>query len=198
MKKRVLMGLAAIAMVAILSSCGKYPQAEVDATNAAVAAAQAAEANVYVPVEFTQLQDSMNVALANAEAQKSKLFKKFGPVKEELAKTLTLANKVTADAGVKKEEVRKEAETLLTNIKTVIEENGKLIPKLPRGKEGAAVIEQMKADLATLDTSVADAQGMYDKGAYMDALNKVKAANDKAVSLNTEIKDVLTKARIKF
>jgi hypothetical protein len=198
MKKRVLMGLAAIAMVAFLSSCGKYPQAEVDATNAAIAAAQAAEANVYVPVEFAQLQDSMNVVLANAETQKSKLFKNFGPVKEELTKTTALANKVSADAGVKKEEVRKEAETLLGNIKSVIEENGKLIPKLPRGKEGAQVIEQMKADLATLDTSVAEAQGMYEKGAYMDALNKVKAANDKAVSLNTEIKEVLTKARIKF
>jgi predicted small lipoprotein YifL len=198
MKKRVLLGLAAIAMVAFLTSCGKYPQAEVDATNAAIAAAQAAEANVYVPSEFAQLQDSMNVVLANAEAQKSKLFKKFGPVKEELTKTLTLANKVAADAGTKKEEVRKEAETLLNNIKTVIDENGKLIPKLPKGKEGAAVIEQMKADLATLDTSVADAQGLYEKGSYMDALNKVKAANEKAVSLNTEIKEVLTKARIKF
>jgi len=37
-------------MVAFLSSCGKVPQTEIDATNAAIAAAQAAEANVYVPV----------------------------------------------------------------------------------------------------------------------------------------------------
>jgi len=32
----------------------------------------------------------------------------------------------------------------------------------------------------------------------MDALNKIKAANDKAVALNTEVKEALTKARIKF
>jgi hypothetical protein len=198
MKNKVLMGLAAIAMVAFLSSCGKYPQTEVDSTNAAIAAAQAAEANVYVPVEFAQLQDSMNVVLANAEAQRSKLIKNFGSVKEELTKTSALANQVTTNAGVKKEEVRKEAETLLNDTKNVIAENGKLIPKLPRGKEGAAVIEQMKADLTTLDASVTDAQGMFEKGAFMDALNKVKAANDKAVSLNKEIKEVLTKARIKF
>jgi hypothetical protein len=198
MKNKILMGLAAIAMVAVLSSCGKVPQAEIDATNAAIAAAQAAEANVYLPAEFTQLQDSMNAINAAVEVQKGKLFKKFAPVKENLASTLALANQVAANAAVKKDEVKKEAETLLNDIKAVITENGKLIPKLPRGKEGAAVIEQMKADMATVDATVVEAQGLFDKGAFMDALNKVKAASEKAGSLNAEIKEVLKKARIRF
>ncbi len=198
MKNKVLIGLAAIAMVAVLASCGKKPQAEIDATNAAIAAAQTAEANVYLPTEFTAVQDSMNAINAAVTEQESKMFKKFAPIKEKLASTLALANQVAANAAVKKEEVKKEAEGLLTSIKVVLAENGKLIPKLPRGKEGAAVIEQMKADMTTLDGSVVEAQGLYDKGAYMDALNKIKAANEKAGSLNTEIKDALTKARIKF
>jgi hypothetical protein len=195
MKNKVLMGLAAIAMVAFLSSCGKVPQTEIDATNAAIAAAQAAEANVYVPVEFTALQDSMNAINAAVEAQKSKLFKKFGPVKEKLATTLTLANTVAANAATKKDEVKKEAETLLTDIKAVIEENGKLITKAPKGKEGAAVIEQIKADMVTINTSVADAQALYDKGTYMDALNKIKAAKEKADGINTELKDAIAKVK---
>lgn len=193
MKNKVLMGLAAIAMVAFLSSCGKVPQTEIDATNAAIAAAQAAEANVYVPAEFTALQDSMNAINAAVEAQKSKLFKKFGPIKENLAKTLTLANTVAADAATKKDEVKKEAETLLNDIKAVIEENGKLITKAPRGKEGAAVIEQIKADMVTINTSVADAQALYDKGIYMDALNKIKAAKEKADGINAELKEAIAK-----
>ena len=198
MKNKVLMGLAAIAMVAVLSSCGKVPQAEIDATNAAITAAQAAEANVYVPAEFAALQDSMNAINAAVEAKNGKLFKNFKAEVASLTATKTLAEQVAANAGVRKEAVKKEAETLLNDIKTVIAENGKLIPKLPRGKEGAAVIEQMKADLATVDASVVEAQGLFDKGAFMDALNKVKAANDKAVALNAEIKGVLTKARIRF
>lgn len=198
MKNKVLMGLAAIGIVAFLSGCGKYPQAEVDAANAAIAAAKTSEANVYVPDEFSQLQDSMNVALADAETQNSKMVKKFGPAKEKLAKILTLANNVSSDAGVKKEEIKKEADTLISSTKEIIAENGKLIPKLPRGKEGAQVIAQMKSDLAALDTSVADAQGLFDKEAYMDAYTKVKAANEKAAGINSEIKEVLTKARIKF
>ena len=88
MKNKVLMGLAAIAMVAFLSSCGKVPQAKIDATNAAIAAAQTAEAAVYVPAEFAAVQDSMKAIMAEVEVQKSKLFKKFGPAKLKLDATL--------------------------------------------------------------------------------------------------------------
>jgi hypothetical protein len=198
MKNKVLMGLAAIAMVAVLSSCGKKPQAEIDAANAAIEAAKTAEAAVYVPAEFTALQDSLNAVMADITAQESKLFKKFGPAKTKLASILTQATQVAANAGTKKEEVKAEVTTLLTSIKTVIEENGKLIPKLPRGKEGAAVIEQIKADVATVDAAVVEAQGLFDKGSFMDALNKINAAKEKAEGLNAEVKEVLTKARIKF
>jgi hypothetical protein len=198
MKSKVLMGLAAIAMVAVLSSCGKKPQVEIDATNAAIEAAKVAEANVYLPVEFAAVQDSMKAVMAAIEAKEGKLFKGMAAEKEKLAAVTTLANQVAANVAAKKEEVKKEAETLLNDIKTVVAENGKLVLKLPRGKEGAAVIEQIKADLANVDAAVAEAQGLYDKGAFMDALNKIKAAKEKADGLNAEIKEALTKARIKF
>lgn len=198
MKNKILLGLAAIAMVAVLASCGKKPQAEIDATNAAITAAQTAEANVYVPTEFAALQDSMNAINAAVTEIDGKLFKNYKTVVADLATTKALAEQVAANAAVKKEEVKKEAEGLLASIKDVVAENAKLLPKLPKGKEGAAVIEQIKADLATVDAAIAEAQGLFDKGAYMDALNKVKAANEKATALNTEMKEVLTKARIRF
>jgi hypothetical protein len=198
MKNKILMGLAAIVMVAVLASCGKKPQVEIDATNAAIAAAQAAEANVYLPAEFAALQDSMNAINADITVVDGKLFKNYKVVVADLAATKTLAEQVVANAAVKKEEVKKQVETLLNDIKAVVAENAKLLPKLPRGKEGAAVIEAMKTDLAAVDATVADAQGLFDKGAYMDALNKIKAAQEKAAALNTEMKDVLTKARIRF
>jgi hypothetical protein len=198
MKNKILMGLAAIVMVAVLASCGKKPQVEIDATNAAIAAAQAAEANVYLPAEFAALQDSMNAINADITVVDGKLFKNYKEVVADLAKTKTAAEQVVANAAVKKEEVKAQVGTLLNDIKAVVEENAKLLPKLPRGKEGAAVIEAMKTDLAAVDATVADAQGLFDKGAYMDALNKIKAAQEKAAALNTEMKEVLTKARIRF
>jgi len=198
MKNKILMGLTAIAMVAVLASCGKKPQVEIDATNAAIEAAKAAEANVYLPDEFAAVQDSMNAIMADIEGQEGKLFKKFGDAKEKLASTSALANELASKVAAKKEEVKAEAETLLNDIKTVLAENSKLVPKLPRGKEGAAVIEQIKTDLSNVDAAVAEAQTAYDNGAFMDALNKIKAAKAKTDGLNEEIKEALTKARIRF
>ncbi len=195
MKNKILMGIAAIAMVAFLSSCGKVPQVQIDATNAAIASAQTAEAAVYVPAEFAAVQDSMKAIMADIEVQNSKLFKKFGPAKLKLDATLALANQVAANAAVKKEEVKKEVETLMTSIKTVIEENKTLMTKAPRGKEGAAVLEQIKTEMATIEGSIVEAQAIYDKGAYMDALNKVKAANERATGINTELKEAIAKVK---
>jgi hypothetical protein len=193
MKNKVLMGLAAIAMVAFLSSCGKVPQAKIDATNAAIDSAKVVEANVYVPAELAAVQDSMKDINAAVEVQKSKMFKNFKKVEAKLDVTLELAKKVQADAVAKKAEVKKEVETLMTDIKAVIEDNGKLFKKAPRGKEGAQVLEQMKTEMAAIDASVVEAQGMYDKGAYMDALNKVKAAKENADKINGELKDAIAK-----
>jgi hypothetical protein len=195
MKNKVLMGLAAITMVAFLSSCGKVPQAQIDATNAAIATAQTAEAAVYVPAEFAAVQDSMKVIMADIEVQKSKLFKKFGPATLKLDETLAAANKVAVDAAAKKAEVKKEVETTLTDIKAVIAENADLMKKAPKGKEGAAVLEQMKTEMATIEASVAEAQALYDKGTYLDALNKVKAAKERATGINTELKDAIAKVK---
>lgn len=195
MKNKILIGLATVVMVALLTSCGKVPQVEIDAANAAIEAAQTAEATVYVPAEFVAVQDSMNAILADIETQKSKLFKKFGPAKEKLAATLTLANQVAANAAVKKDAVKAEVTTLLTDIKTVIEENKTLITKAPRGKEGAAVLEQIKAEMTTIEGSVVEAQDLFDKGSYMDALNKIKAAQERAAGINTELKEAIAKVR---
>lgn len=195
MKNKVLMGLAAIAMVAVLSGCGKAPQEKIDATNAAITAAQTAEAAVYVPAEFAAVQDSMKAIMAEVEVQNGKLFKNFKNVTVKLDQTLAAATQVSSKAAAKKEEVKKEVETLMTEIKAVIEENTGLMKKAPRGKEGAAVLEQIKTESATIEAAVAEAQGLYDKGAYMDADNKVKAAKERAVAINTELKEAIAKVR---
>ena len=195
MKNKILMGIAAIAMVAFLSSCRKVPQEKIDATNAAITAAQTAEAAVYVPAEFAAVQDSMKAIMAEVEVQNGKLFKNYKNVTVKLDQTLAAANQVAANAAAKKEEVKKEVETLMTEIKAVIEENATLVKKAPRGKEGAAVLEQIKTEIATIDASVVEAQGLYDKGAYMDADNKIKAAKERAAAINNELKEAIAKVK---
>ena len=52
MKNKVLLGFAALTMVAFLSSCGKVPQEKIDAANAAIDSAKMVEAHVYVAADF--------------------------------------------------------------------------------------------------------------------------------------------------
>ncbi len=67
--------------------------------------------------------------------------------------------------------------------------------KDPRGKEGAAVLEQIKTEIAAIEASVAEAKTMYDNGKYMDASNKLKAAKDSATKINTELTDAIAKVK---
>lgn len=187
--------MAAFIMVAALVGCGKAPQAEIDAANAAIEAAKTAEANVYLPAEFAAVQDSLTAVNAEIEAQSSKLFKKFGPMKAKLEQTAALANQVAADAAVKKEEVKKEVETAIAGMKTVVEENKTLIAKAPRGKDGATALEEIKTEMTAIDQAAAEAEAMLNSGKYMDALNKVKASSASAVEINTELKNAIAKVR---
>ena len=67
--------------------------------------------------------------------------------------------------------------------------------KAPRGKEGAAVLEQIKTEMTAIEASAAEAKGMYDAGKYMDASNKIKAAKDSATRINTELNDAIAKVK---
>ena len=195
MKNKILLGFAALTMVAFLSSCGKVPQEKIDAANAAIDSAKMVEADVYAAAEFTAIQDSMNAVMADIEVQKSKLFKKFKPASEKLDRILEMTKLAQANAVTKKEEVKVEVEGLMTEIATLLEENTKLMKKAPRGKEGAAVLEQIKNEMTAIEAAVAEAKGMYDAGKYMDASNKIKAAKDSATRINTELNDAIAKVK---
>ncbi|MGQ9620469.1 MAG: hypothetical protein ACUVTX_05725, partial [Bacteroidales bacterium] len=180
--------------IALMSACGKLPQAQIDEANAAIDSAKVLQADVYVPADFAALQDSMRAVNAYIEGQKSKLFKKYGPAVEDLNAVIALAKTVQENAVARKEEVKKEVETLMTDIKVVIDETNKLFPRAPKGKEGKAVLDQMKAEMETVNTAVTEAQGQYDNGAYMDAFNKIKAAKENVDRINGELKDAIRKA----
>jgi hypothetical protein len=195
MKKSIFLGLATLFVALVMVSCGKVPQAEIDAANAAVAEAKTGEAEVYVPEEFTALQDSLRIALENVEVQKSKLFKKFDAPKQQLIAVATLATTVKQDAANRKVAVQEEIKTTLTEVDSLVTENKTLMKKAPRGKEGAAALEAIKTDMTGIETSVTETNTMVTSGDFMGALTKIKAAKEKASSINNELKSAIEKAK---
>ncbi len=194
MKNKLFLGLAALSMSAILfTSCAKLPQAEIDAANAAIDSAKAVQADLYVPANFVALQDSMNAVMVEVEAQKSKLFKKYTKVSEGLVGVTALAQEVKVQAVTRKEEVKVEATNTIAETTTLIEANRELLKKAPKGKEGAAALAAMKDELDAIEVAVAEATATFDAGDLLGALDKAKAAKDKATSINTELNDVIAK-----
>lgn len=195
MKKRIVLAFASVAMLAFLSGCGKVPQVQIDAANAAVQAAQAAEADVYVPAEFAALQDSLNAALQEVETQKAKTFGRFSAVAVRLEAIPPAAEIVVANAAAAKEVVRLEATTLFDEIAVLLAENAELIKKAPRGKGGAAVLEAIKNETIVIEGTVAEARAMFDQGNFMGARERAKAAKESTIAINTELKDAIAAVR---
>lgn len=195
MKRKFFLSIATACMALVMISCGKVPQAEIDSANAAIAEAQTAEAETYVPEEYTALQDSLRIALENIESQKSKLIKKYDAAKQQLIAVTAFATTVKENSANRKVAVQEEIKTGLTEIATILEENKALLKKAPRGKEGAAALEAIKSDITNIETSLSETNTLVESGDIMGAYYKVKAAKEKDLAINNELKTAIEKSK---
>lgn len=196
--KKIFYVLSIVAVSLIFTSCAKPPQAELDAAKAALEQAKAAQADLYVEADFLAVQDSLNAVQVEIEAQSSKLFKSYTKAKEKLVVVTTQATELVAKTEVRKEEIKTEVATAEAAVTALLEENNALLAKAPKGKEGKEAIEAIKLDLTGITTSAAEVPGLVASGDLLGAQTKINAAQQKATEINTELKSVLEKAKIKF
>jgi uncharacterized protein YpmB len=196
--KKIFYVLSIAAATLIFTSCAKAPQAEIDAAKAALEQAKTAQADLYVEADYLAVQDSLNAVMVEIEAQSSKLFKSYGKAKEKLVVVTTQATELVAKTDVRKEEIKTEVATAEAATLALIEENNALVAKAPKGKEGKEAIEAIKLDLTAITASVGEVSGLVASGDLLGAQTKVNAAQQKATQINTELKTVLEKAKIKI
>lgn len=177
----------------LMGGCAKAPQTEIDATNVAIENAQLAEANIYLPTEFAALQDSMNVINAAVETQKSKMFGSYTVIKEKLAAVQAKAIEVENNSVAKKEQLTSEVNAIYTQMLALASENEELVSKAPKGKEGKAAIEAIKGELSVIEGEVSALPQLLENGNILDAHAKALAAQEKAQSINAELKTVIEK-----
>lgn len=194
MKNKIFKGFALVGVTMFLmASCAKAPQVEIDAAKSAIDSAKEAGAEMYAQAEFLALQDSMNVVLAGVEAQNSKLFKDYSATLSGLANVSQLAIEVKEKAKTQKEAVKAEVEVAIEAVKVLNENSNALLLEAPKGKEGASALEAIKAELASLETSLTETSGLLATEEYNAALTKIGAANVKASSINAELQEVIAK-----
>jgi hypothetical protein len=197
MKKMFKLFSIVIAVVAITTACNKVPQAEIDATNAAVAEAKSSQADVYLPEAYSALMDSMNAVNEAIEAQKSKLFGRYGDIKVKLANYAQIASDLKVQTAARKEEIKKEVATAITEIDALIASNKELVAKAPRGKEGKAAIEAIESELSVIEGSTSEINSALASDDLLGALSKAKATKEKADAINKELTEVIEKAQSK-
>jgi len=199
MKNKFFLVVATVAAVVLISSCAKVPQAALDAATAALDSAKLVQTDVYFPQEFAALNDSLNVMLQNIETQKSKTAADFKAIKVSADEIAVKAAELAGNVETKKAEVKAEAETMMNGAASLLDEAKTLITKAPKGKEGKAVLDEMKNELGVIETSLTEAKTAFDEGSnYVQVVDKVKAATDSLNGIITELKEAMAKAGIKI
>lgn len=177
----------------VFTSCAKYPQAEVDATNLAVQEAVAAGAEMYLHDEFVAMQDSLKATMVSLEEEKSKFFKNFDAQIAQLATISQVATDLKAKTEVRKEELKVEIQTLITEIQALVDTNKVLVQTAPKGKEGKSALEAIKGEIEVIEASLAEVNTMFAGGELLATLDKAKAAKEKATAINVELNTVIEK-----
>ena len=188
----------AIGIVAVMfTSCAKAPEVEITNAKAAIEAAKAVEAERYVPTEFKALQDSLNVALLEVENQNAKfaLFRNYKKATATFTAVSTMSETVKTNAATRKEEVKNEAQQALAEVTALVTEVKELLASAPKGKEGKEALEAIQGDVVLVESFLAEVSTLINNGDYLTALDKVKAAGDKAASLKTELEEAIAKTK---
>ncbi len=194
MKKRFL-GSIAILGIALLgfTSCEKMPEAEIQQAQVAIDSAKAVGADIYLAEEFAGVQDTMKVAMEKIEEQNSKWFKKYSVAKAKLVVAATMAGEIKEKTIVRKEELKAEIAQVYAETKAILDEDTQLLAKAPKGKGGAAIIEEIKNDIATTTEWIETANTDIKDTEYLVVLGKMNAAKEKALSIKAELTEAIEK-----
>jgi hypothetical protein len=185
--------LIVMAAAVLFAGCSKLPQAEIDAAKTSLEQAKTAQADIYLVDEFFGIQDSLNAIIVAAEAEKSKMFGNYKEVKAKLEVVTAQSTELVAKTETRKEEIKNDLATAQLEISTLQQENNQLLEIAPKGKEGKEALDAIRADIEGINTSVSDVPGLIESGDLLNAQTKVKAAQEKAAAINTELKTVLEK-----
>ena len=177
----------------LTASCSKIPQAEIDAANASVEQAKIAGADIYAHESYVALQDSLKETMAAIESQKSKMFKNYSTVKEQLARVTQLAGESGQQAEIRKEELKEEIQNTIAEVKSLIESDRQLILEAPKGKEGTSALVAIKGELNAIEASMNETNTLFEAGDYLATIDKARVAKEKATSIKTELSEVIAK-----
>lgn len=185
--------LPALLALALVFGCAKPPQADIDAAKAAIEAARNAGAGEYAASSLSAADDQVAQLEAELTAQQGKfaLTRSYKKATEIAAAAKAAGEKAAADAAAGKEAARTEATALIEQAKVVLAEATTALEGAPKGKGTQADLEVMKADLASVATTIADAEASLSGERYLEAKSKAQAAISSAGNVKTAVEQAI-------
>ena len=188
-KTRVVVSLIFLGLALLIAGCAKPPQEQVDAAKQALVNAQQAGALDYAQPALKSAEDAVAALDAELQAQQKKfaLFRSYKNASQLAATAKTAGETAVSDANAGKEKARGEAEAAIAQAKTALTDAQSAIATAPAGKGSQMDIEAMRSDLTGVETSIAEADRLYQEGTYIQAKSRADAAMQSAMGVKTSI-----------
>lgn len=193
LKKIYFMIALAMTAAVILGCSAQQPVKEMSSAKDAINAAIADGAEKYAQEDLKSLNDAYTAAMDAVNTQDKKFFKNYDDAKVKLAKVASDAEALKMTLAAKKEAARNAAVAAQDNAKAAIEETKTFLSKAPVGKGSRADIEALKSDVAGLETSLSEVQGLINSEEYFAASEKATAIASKAKEISGQIEMALQK-----
>ncbi|HTY61773.1 MAG TPA: hypothetical protein VMG30_05900 [Acidobacteriota bacterium] len=200
--KKTLMGLSLMIAICIAASlfftgCASAPTAEINATKAAITAAQTEDVQIYAADSLKTAEDNLAKATAEVQTQDSKsgFSRDYKAATDLLKQAKDAATKAQADAVANKAKTKADAEALIAGLAAQLADAKKALATAPKGKDTKAELEALQNDLKSADEAAAASSTAMAQGKFMDALGQAKAAKEKADGVIAQV--TAAKAKIK-
>lgn len=183
------MGFAALVMAVSMMSCKPAPTAELQAAQAAIDSARAVEADRYLALEFTALNDSLTAAQVAIEAESAKPFgeRNFAPIRTSLETIAAEADTLKANTEVRKAEVRTQVEGLLVELGNLVASNRAAIAAVRITPRNRSSVEMLQNEITVIESAITEINTLVANGDYLTALDKATESQVKATMVQTGI-----------
>jgi hypothetical protein len=176
-KSKIVMPLL-VAGLAMAVGCAKPPQAAIDTARASLQAARDAGAADYAQAALREAENAFSALDAEvaAQAKKFALMRSYKQTATLVASAQAAAEKAATDAVAGKERTKGEAEALLGQARTAMDEANAMLATAPAGKGSQMEIEAMKNDMQGVATSIAEGEQAHAAGRFLESKAKFEAA----------------------
>ena len=161
-------------------------------TEAAYAAAQAAQAEAYAPDAYRIATAAIDSAAKKFEEKKFFFFNKFDEAEPLYVDAQELANRAKSEADTNRQ-LEADTQAIIERVMPGISETRVSLSEAPRGKGADDDMDQLNADLNQAEANISDARSSLDNGQYQDALAQAQDAETKLAEVQGSVSLALQK-----